>query len=53
MLKRRLCDAAFTWKLACEGPLLIADGRYEKEKEKEVEKGFPDKVFVMPPNTAV
>lgn len=46
MLKRRLCDAAFAWKLACEGPLLIADGRYEKEKEREGEKGFPDKVFI-------
>lgn len=46
MLKRRLCDAAFTWKLTCEGPLLIADGRYDKEKEREGEKGFPDKVFI-------
>ena len=48
MLKRRLCDAEFTWKLACEGPLLIADGRYEKEKSKEgeKEKSFPDKIFI-------
>src|SRR5947209_13837609 len=43
MLKRRLCEARFTWRLRCEGPLLIADGRYEKEKDKGKS---PDKVFV-------
>jgi hypothetical protein len=30
MLKRKLCEARFEWKLTCKGPLLIADGRYEK-----------------------
>ena len=33
MLKRRLCEARFTWRLSCEGPLLIADGRYERLPE--------------------
>ena len=43
MLKRQLCEASFTWRLACEGPLLIADGRYAKtQKDKE----RPQKVFI-------
>jgi CRISPR-associated RAMP protein (TIGR02581 family) len=47
MLKRRLCEARFTWKLSCEGPLLIADGRYEKKKAADEEsKKIPTKVFI-------
>ena len=48
MLKRRLCEARFTWKLSCEGPLLIADGRYEKKKaeDKESKGKSPDKIFI-------
>lgn len=47
MLKRRLCEARFTWKLSCEGPLLIADGRYEKKKaEDEESKKLPNKIFI-------
>lgn len=47
MLKRRLCEARFTWKLSCEGPLLIADGRYEKKKAADEEsKKLPNKVFI-------
>jgi CRISPR-associated RAMP protein (TIGR02581 family) len=47
MLKRRLCEARFTWKLSCEGPLLIADGRYEKKKATDEEsKKLPSKVFI-------
>lgn len=55
MLRKRLCEATFEWALSCEGPLLIADGRYVKEKEKgkhgdrekDKEKTQdPDKVFV-------
>ncbi|MGH8613422.1 MAG: RAMP superfamily CRISPR-associated protein [Gammaproteobacteria bacterium] len=46
MLKRKLCEARFEWKLTCEGPLLIADGRYEKP-DNEQEKGkFPHKLFI-------
>lgn len=43
MLKKRLCVATFRWSLACDGPLLIADGRYQKEKKQEKD---PDKVFI-------
>ena len=46
MLKRRLCEARFTWRLACEGPLLIADGRYEKKKDETKKGKNPDKVFI-------
>ncbi len=48
MLKRKLCEARFEWKLTCEGPLLIADGRYEKpESSNEQEKGkFPHNLFI-------
>jgi CRISPR/Cas system CSM-associated protein Csm3 (group 7 of RAMP superfamily) len=47
MLKRRLCEARFTWRLSCEGPFLIADGRYQKrETEKDGKGKFPDKVFI-------
>ena len=45
MLKRRLCEARLTWRLSCEGPLLIADGRYEKKKTDDRGK-LPDKVFI-------
>jgi CRISPR/Cas system CSM-associated protein Csm3 (group 7 of RAMP superfamily) len=44
MLKRRLCEASFQWSLHCEGPLLVADGRYEKPKNAP--KEHPQKVFV-------
>lgn len=48
MLKRRLCEARFTWRLSCEGPLLIADGRYEKKRtdDKDSKGKLPDKVFI-------
>jgi CRISPR/Cas system CSM-associated protein Csm3 (group 7 of RAMP superfamily) len=48
MLKRRLCEARLTWRLSCEGPLLIADGRYEKKKtdDKDSKGKLPDKVFI-------
>lgn len=48
MLKRTLCQATFTWILTCDGPLLIADGRYKKpDPANEQEKGkFPDKLFI-------
>jgi CRISPR/Cas system CSM-associated protein Csm3 (group 7 of RAMP superfamily) len=52
VLKRKLCEATLTWKLSCDGPLLIADGRYEYDKLKgpntsEEKKGqFPHKVFI-------
>lgn len=48
MLKRRLCEARFKWQLKCDGPLLIADGRYKQPKMRnEQEKGkFPDKLFI-------
>ena len=48
MLKRKLCEARFKWELTCEGPLLIADGRYEKpESSNEQEKGkFPHNLFI-------
>jgi CRISPR/Cas system CSM-associated protein Csm3 (group 7 of RAMP superfamily) len=48
MLKRRLCEARLTWQLACEGPLLIADGRYEKKRptDDRDSKKKPNKVFI-------
>ena len=48
MLKRRLCEARFKWHLKCDGPLLIADGRYKQpETRNERDKGkFPDKLFI-------
>lgn len=48
MLKRRLCQAEFSWTLTCDGPLLTRDERYTKlmrEKYNEVwkkDKGFSD-----------
>jgi CRISPR/Cas system CSM-associated protein Csm3 (group 7 of RAMP superfamily) len=49
MLRRRLCEATFDWRLSCEGPLLISDGRYEidriKQGKQEAGK-YPDKLFV-------
>jgi CRISPR-associated protein Csm3 len=45
MLKRKLCEAHFEWQLSCEGPLLIADGRYAKKKQSN-EKDLPDKIFI-------
>lgn len=40
--------ARFEWKLTCKGPLLIADGRYEKpETSNNQEEGiFPHKLFI-------
>ncbi|HEX9943045.1 MAG TPA: RAMP superfamily CRISPR-associated protein [Thermoanaerobaculia bacterium] len=47
MLKRRLCEARFEWKLSCEGPLLIADGRYEKKRTEGEDRGkSPHKIFI-------
>jgi CRISPR-associated RAMP protein (TIGR02581 family) len=46
MLKRRLCEARFSWRLSCEGPLLIADGRVAGKKPGNEKKKSPDKVFV-------
>lgn len=46
MLKRRLCEARFEWRLTCEGPLLIADGRYEKPKTDKDKGKYPDKIFI-------
>lgn len=48
MLKRKLCEATFTWKLVCAGPLLIADGRYDQKRDMpQNDKGkYPDKVFI-------
>ena len=45
MLKRRLCEATFKWRLECEGPLLIKNGRYTKYKG-EKEDRFPDCLFM-------
>ena len=45
MLKRRLCEATFQWKLTCKGPFLIRDGRYDCEKGSGKE-GFPDCLFM-------
>lgn len=44
MLRRRLCEAKFEWELSCEGPLLIADGRYDKQRGEN--QDHPNKVFV-------
>lgn len=57
MLKRRLCEASFEWELSCQGPLLIADGRYSQKEimkpyensqaEKKKRSGwYPDKYFI-------
>jgi CRISPR/Cas system CSM-associated protein Csm3 (group 7 of RAMP superfamily) len=55
MLKRTLCQAQFTWELSCEGPLLIADGRFNQDVMKGVltpqqanaRKGwYPSKFFI-------
>ena len=47
MLKRKLCEAVITWKLTCEGPMLIKDGRFEKP-----ESGYPDTLFISRLNEA-
>ena len=57
MLKRRLCEAVFQWELRCDGPFLIADGRYsqkevmkpyENNREEKKRRGgwYPDKFFI-------
>jgi len=46
MLKRKLCEARFEWKLACEGPLLISDGRYDKDQLPEAEGKWPNMIFI-------
>ncbi|MBC2695472.1 MAG: hypothetical protein HF982_09415 [Desulfobacteraceae bacterium] len=46
MLKRRLCEATFQWKLTCKGPLLIRDERYADCKKGSKEEGFPDCLFM-------
>lgn len=50
MLKRRLCEATFEWKFRCKGPLLVADGRWEEERDRRnpdsaLSKQLPDKLF--------
>lgn len=52
MLKRKLCEAVFTWELECEGPLLIADGRYKQPIAKnDDEKGaYPTALFISRQN---
>ena len=42
MLKSKLCEATIKWNLRCEGPLLIADGRYSQD---EVKKQWKDIVW--------
>lgn len=47
MLKRRLCEARFEWKLTCDGPLLIKDGRYDKRGMPQLTDGkYPDGIFI-------
>jgi len=46
MLKRRLCEAVIEWKLTCEGPLLIADGRYDQDRLPGEKGKYPNKVFI-------
>jgi CRISPR-associated RAMP protein (TIGR02581 family) len=50
MLKRKLCEAKISWNFSCEGPLLIADGRYDSEVKKakfgDKAANFPDKFFI-------
>lgn len=38
MLKRKLCQADFTWELTCDGPLLIQDARYTEFKNNELKR---------------
>ncbi len=45
MLKRRLCEAVFTWKLSCEGPLLIKDERWSDFLGSKKD-GYPDSMFI-------
>ncbi len=47
MLRRKLCEATIQWDFQCDGPLLIADGRYDKTAEfgKGAEE-YPDKFFL-------
>ncbi len=45
MLKRRLCEAVFTWKLSCEGPLLIRDERWSDFLGSKKD-GYPDSIFI-------
>jgi CRISPR-associated RAMP protein (TIGR02581 family) len=48
MLKRTLCSAVFTWKLSCEGPLLIRDERYAQRKPHYLtaKDGYPQCIFM-------
>ncbi len=46
MMKRKLCEARFEWRLQCSGPLLISDRRYEPVKSPEERGKFPDKLFI-------
>jgi CRISPR-associated RAMP protein (TIGR02581 family) len=46
MLKRRLCEATFQWKLTCKGPLLIRDERYADCEKGSGKEGFPDCLFM-------
>lgn len=50
MFKRRLCTATFKWTLSCTGPLLIADGRYDKKKlagtTAVIKNNCPTNIFI-------
>lgn len=48
MLKRKLCEARFKWKLTCEGPLLIPDGRYDQKRDMPAlaDGKYPDQIFI-------
>jgi hypothetical protein len=48
MLKRKLCEARFKWKLTCERPLLIADGRYDQKRDMPdlADGKYPDQIFI-------
>ena len=59
MLKRLLCEAVMTWELSCQGPLLIADGRFDDKMRDHVKNKFrradeknrcPDQVFISHAN---
>jgi len=45
MLKRKLCEAVFTWNLTCKGPLLIKDERWSNFLGSKKD-GYPDCIFI-------
>ncbi len=49
MLKRKLCEASFKWKLECKGPLLIKDERWFRflgTSNYSKKEGYPDCIFM-------